>query len=361
MPKHTPLYEVQKKIGGQFVEFAGWEMPVQYTGIVDEHMAVRQNVGIFDVSHMSNVWVKGPDAAKLIGKCTLYNPDKLKIGQAKYSAFPRDDATIIDDTIFMKFEDGFFVVPNAGMNEIVTAWLKKQAQAAGLNVEVTDCSNYYAIIAVQGPKAEALMQNLVATDIRREVFGKFKCAKTKVCGADAILSRTGYTGEDGFEINLANKDAEHVFMTIFENGREYGIRACGLGCRDTLRLEKGMMLAGHEFHGGRTPVEAGIDWAASWDHDFIGKEVMEKQKASGQYPHLVGLKMLTKGIPRNEYEIQKDGKKIGAITSGSMSPILKLGIAMGYVPPEFAKIGEQVDVIIRGKPEKAEIVKMPFV
>ncbi len=361
MLNHTPLYEIQKKLGGQFVEFAGWEMPVQYTGIVDEHMAVRQNVGIFDVSHMSNIWVKGPDAAKLISKCTLYNPDKLKIGQAKYSAFPREDATIVDDTIFMKFEDGFFVVPNAGMNEIVTLWLQQNAKKFGYNADVRDCSKDYAILAVQGPNAEALMQNLVGMDITKALFGKFKCAKTKVCGADAILSRTGYTGEDGFEINIANKDAEHVFMTIFEAGKPFGIRACGLGCRDTLRLEKAMMLAGHEFYGGRTPIEAGIDWAASWDHDFNGKEVMEKQKASGQYAHLVGMKMLTKGIPRNEYEIQKDGKKIGAITSGSISPMLKVGIAMGYVPPEYAKTGEQVDVIIRGKPEKAEIVKMPFV
>lgn len=197
-------------------------------------------------------------------------------------------------------------------------------------------------------------------DIRKEVFGRFKCAKTKVCGADAILSRTGYTGEDGFEINLMANDAKKVFMTIFEKGKEYGIRACGLGCRDTLRLEKGMMLAGHEFHGGRTPVEAGIDWAASWDHDFLGKEIMEMQKASGNYQHLVGMKMLTKGIPRNGYEIQKDGIKIGVVTSGSVSPILKVGIAMGYVPPEYAKVGEQVDIIIRGKQEKAEIVKMPF-
>jgi aminomethyltransferase len=227
-------------------------------------MAVRQNVGIFDVSHMSNLWVKGPDAAKLLSKCTMYNPDKLKIGQAKYSAFPRDDATIIDDTIFMKFEDGFFVVPNAGMNEIITAWLQEQAKRFNFNVEVSDHSKEYAIIAVQGPKAEALMQNFVGMDITKAIFGKFKCAKTKVCGIDAILSRTGYTGEDGFEINLSAKDAENVFMAIFEKGKECGIRACGLGCRDTLRLEKAMMLAGHEFHGGRTPVEAGIDWAASW-------------------------------------------------------------------------------------------------
>jgi aminomethyltransferase len=356
----SPLYAIHKKLGGKFTEFAGFEMPIQYSSILEEHLAVRKTVGLFDVSHMSNAWIIGKDATKLL--CLTTTADATKVGdkQSQYTEILKEDGTIIDDTIFMNLGDKYMIIPNAGMNVIVTKWLNSQAKKYKLDAKVEDVSRDFVILAIQGPKSRETLQKLTNTDLNSIKF--FGCQYTNIAGVDCIISHTGYTGELGFELQInPPKKAEIVFNKILNAGKEFDIKPIGLGARDTLRLEKCFMLAGNEFQGGRTPLEATLGWTVNWDHDFIGKEALLKQKEKSSYEKMTCLICVDKGIPRHGCEIHKEGKKVGIVTSGTLSPCLNVGIAMGYVQPDFRAEGSILDIIVRDKPLKTKVVKPPFV
>jgi len=360
MPLKSPLYEIQEKLGAKFTEFAGYEMPLQYSSIREEHLTVRRSVGLFDVTHMSNVWITGKDAVKLLSLTTVADATKVMDKQSQYTEILKEDGTIIDDTIFMKLGDKYMMIPNAGMNVIVTKWLNEQAKKHKLDAKAEDVSKDFVILAVQGPKSKDTLQKLTDVDINSVKF--FGCQYIDIAGASCIISHTGYTGELGFELQITpTKKAEAVFNKILDAGKEFGIKPIGLGARDTLRLEKCFMLAGNEFHGGRTPLEATLGWTINWDHDFIGKAALLKQKEQGTFDRMTCLVCVDKGVPRHGCEIQKDGKKVGVVTSGTLSPCLNVGIAMGYVRHDLRAEGNILDIIVRDKPLKAKVVKPPFV
>ncbi len=356
----SPLYSIHKKLGARFIEFAGFEMPIQYTSIKDEHLTVRKTVGLFDVSHMSNVWITGKDAEKLISLTTVEDASRIGDCMSQYTAILRDDGTVIDDTIFMHLGNKYMIIPNAGMAENVTQWLNKKAEENDICATAENVSKDYVILAIQGPNSRDTIQKL--TDIDLKTVGFFGCRYIDIAGINCIISHTGYTGELGFELQITPTDlAEEVFRKILDAGKEYGIKPIGLGARDTLRLEKSFILAGNEFKGGRTPLEAVMSWTINWDHKFIGKEALLKQKEKGDYERLTNLICIEKGIPRPNYEIKKEGKKVGIVTSGTLSPCLDAGIAMGYVHPDFREKDSILEIIIRDKPVKAKVVKPPIV
>ncbi|MFO7677633.1 MAG: glycine cleavage system aminomethyltransferase GcvT [Thermoplasmatota archaeon] len=360
MAKKSPLFDIHKNIGAKFTEFSGFEMPIQYSSIKEEHLAVRKNVGLFDVSHMSNVWISGPDAEKLISLTTFEDASRIPDKKSQYTAFLREDGTIIDDTIFLHLDDKYMIIPNAGMDGIVTKWLQDKSKEYNLNTDIKNVSDKYVILAVQGPKSRDTLQKLTNTDLNEVKF--FGCQYIDIAGVNCIISHTGYTGELGFEIQITpTEKAKEVFLKILKAGEEFSIKPIGLGARDTLRLEKGFLLAGNEFHGGRTPLEAVLSWAINWDHDFIGKKALLKQKEQGTYQRLTSFILKEKGIPRHGCSIESEGKQVGIITSGTLSPCLNTGIAMGYVDPEFRDKGRQLDIIIRDKPIKAKVVRPPIV
>lgn len=360
MVKRSPLYALQKKLGAKFTEFAGFEMPIQYSSIKDEHLIVRRKVGIFDVSHMSNVWITGDGADDLISLTTVEDASRIGDKKSQYTAILRENGTVIDDTIFMHLDDRYMIIPNAGMDKIVTDWLNKKAEEHNIDSKAENVSDKYVILAIQGPKSREVLQKLTDVDLKN--VGFFNCQYIDIAGINCIISHTGYTGELGFELQISPANfAEKVFNKIFEAGNEFGIKPIGLGARDTLRLEKGFILAGNEFAGGRTPLEATMSWTINWDHDFIGKKALIKQKEKGDYERLTCLICADKGIPRNGCEIQKDGKKVGMVTSGSLSPCLNAGIAMGYCHPNYREKDLVLDIMIRNKPVKARVVKPPMV
>jgi len=360
MVKRSPLHAIHKELGATFTEFAGFEMPLQYSSIREEHLAVRTSVGLFDVSHMSNVWITGPDAERLLSLTTLEDAHRIGDKKSQYTAFLREDGTIIDDTIFMHLGEKYMVIPNAGMDKTVTDWLNKQAKTHKLHASADNVSDEYVILAVQGPRSQDTLQKL--TDIDLKTVGFFGCTYATVADVDCIISHTGYTGELGFEIQIHPKEyAESVYRKIIEAGREYSIKPIGLGARDTLRLEKCFLLAGNEFEGGRTPLEALLSWAINWEHDFIGKDSLLEQKQKGTYRRLTCLECIEKGIPRHGCEVRKDDSVVGVVSSGSLSPCLNKGIAMAYVDKEYRDIDTFLDIYVRGKPMKAKIIKSPFV
>ena len=361
MVQKSPLYDIHKKLGAKFTEFAGFEMPIQYSSIKDEHIAVRKTVGLFDVSHMSNVWITGKDAEKLISLTTVEDASKIGIGKSQYTEILREDGTVIDDTIFMHIqEEKYMMIPNAGMAETVTDWLNKIAEGNELCASAENVSKEFTILALQGPKSRDTLQKLTKTDLK--TIGFFACQYIDIAGTNCIISHTGYTGELGFELQITPAEkAKEIFNKLFEAGKEFDIKPVGLGARDTLRLEKCFILAGNEFEGGRTPLEATLGWTVNWDHNFIGKDALVKQKEKGDFERLTKLECIDKGIPRHGCIVQKNGKKVGKITSGTLSPCLGIGIAMAYVHPDYRTVGDELDIIIRDKPVKAKVVKPPFV
>lgn len=360
MPIKSPLHELHEQLGAKFTEFAGHYMPLYYTSIRDEHLAVRKSVGVFDVSHMSNVWVKGRDAEKLLTLTTVEDASRIEEFRGQYTAILRDDGTIIDDTIFLHLPGKYMLIPNAGMNKVVTKWLNEKAKGFSLDAKAEDVSREFVILAVQGPRSRETLQKLTSFDLSSlKLFG---CTVDEVAGVECIVSRTGYTGELGYELQITPSDkAFDVFMKILDAGKEFGIKPVGLGARDTLRLEKCFALAGNEFEGGRTPLEANLSFIVNWDHDFIGKKALLKQKEEGGFERLTYLRCLEKGVPRHGCDVEKDGKVVGRVSSGTLSPCLNVGVAMAYVKPDYRKIGDALDVVIRGRRVKAEIVKPPFV
>jgi len=352
----VPLHELHAGLGARFVEFAGFEMPVQYSSILEEHAAVRTRAGLFDVSHMSNLWVRGEGAGELLSQTVGTNPERVKTGRASYTTAMRDDGTIIDDLIYYRFgDDEYHVVPNAGMNKILTSWFTAHA---GGDVQVEDASREYCIFALQGPRARDVLRRVMpeAADVKRFGFHELRFGKRK-----GFVSGTGYTGEDGVEIVVPNAEGAELFPRILREGKSEGLIPVGLGARDTLRLEKGYCLASHEFAGGRTPLEASLEWTVHWDHDFVGKTALEEQKQRGVYEHLVGLTLEDAGIARQGHAIVDGSQPIGAVTSGTMSPTLHKGIALGYVPRDYAEPGRSLGVDIRGRRVGARVSKTPFV
>ena len=353
-PLRTALYDTHAAVGATFVPFAGYEMPVHYGSIKEEHFAVRQGVGLFDVSHMSNLWVTGPGAAAALAKVTPSDPTALPVGTGKYTVLLNADGTILDDTIyFHAAQDRFYVIPNAGMNEAAARHIRAHASQA--SVEVEDVTATTSIFALQGPKAR---DTLLAAAPGAALPKFHHITEIDVGGVRCMVSGTGYTGEKGVELYLPARDSKKAWDAIMAAGKAFGIRPIGLGARDTLRLEKGYCLAGNEFAGGRTPIEAGLGWTMDWNGDFLGKARLLEQKESGDHDSLVGLRQ-EKGIPRHGYPIEKSGTRIGEVTSGTLSPTLNVGIALGYV--RGAKEGESVDVVVRDRPQAAVVVKTPFV
>lgn len=357
--KKTPLNDVHRASGGKMVDFGGWDMPVQYTaGVIAEHLATREKAGLFDVSHMGEIWVEGEDAIKFVNRITTNDVTKLVDGQAHYSALTNETGGVVDDLLVYRFdEDKLLLVVNAGTTDKDWEWITSRLN--GENVTLTNASADYCQIAIQGPRALEIAQKF--TDVNLSEIKYYHFTAGTFDGVDAIISRTGYTGEDGFEI-YANKDhAVKLWNDFIEAGAEFGILPCGLAARNTLRLESAMSLYGHELSDEISPLEAGLGWICKINKgDFIGREHLVKLKENGLNRKLVGFEMIDKGIARDEMDVYINDEKVGIVTSGSPAPFLKKNIGLAFVPAEFAKIGQEIKIDVRGKHLAAVIVPTPF-
>jgi aminomethyltransferase len=353
----TPLNTVHRRLGAKMVDFGGWDMPVQYSGILDEHHAVRKSVGLFDVSHMGEIEIHGPEAFALTDYVSTNAVAKLKIGQAQYSGLLYDHGGFVDDILVHKVaDDHYFICVNASNQDKDHEYI---AAANRHNAKVEFAGDRYAQLAIQGPRGPATLQKLTATDLTAIQYYHF--ADGMVSGTPARIARTGYTGEDGFEIYVAPEEAERIWDEIMSAGQEFGIKPCGLGARNTLRLEAKMALYGHEIHASITPLEADLAWIAKLDKgDFIGKTALAKQKEQGVTRKLVGFEMTGRGIGRDGYEVYLDGAPAGWVTSGGPSPTLNKNIGLCYLPTDRAKPGQQIQIMIRNQPVEAITVPTPF-
>lgn len=358
--KYTKLNSIHKQLNAKLVEFAGFEMPVYYTSIVEEHMAVRNSVGMFDVSHMGEIIIKGSDALKFVQNITTNDASKLKPGKAQYSAMCYENGGIIDDLLVYKLEDGFMLVVNASNKDKDFDWMKKNID--NLQVELIDKSDDITLIAVQGPKSAETLKSLVDFDILELKYYSFR--EGKILDTDAIISRTGYTGELGFEIYFEGDEetAVKIWNAILESGKEFGIKCCGLGARDSLRLEMGYCLYGNDIDENTNPLEAGLGWITKFDKEFfIGKDALLKIKEEGLKRQLKGFELLDKGIPRHGNEIYYEDKKIGFVTSGTQSPVLNKPIGLGYFEVNTINDYDIFEIDNRGKRLKAKLTKVPFI
>jgi aminomethyltransferase len=354
--KKTALYDIHASFGAKLVEFAGFWMPVQYRGIIDEHRTVRSSVGVFDVSHMGEFEFRGKAAGEFLQRVTINDVSKLAEYQAQYSALCYPDGGIVDDVIVYRWPDHYMMVVNASNIEKDFAWLSQHATS---NVGLIDRSDAYSLLAVQGRNAQATLQKITKFNLTEMKYYWF--AAGEIAGAPAFISRTGYTGEDGFEVGFAPEHSEKVWRAIFEAGEEFGIEPIGLGARDTLRLEMKYCLYGNDIDQTTNPLEAGLGWITKLDKgEFIGREAMAKMKAAGIPRKLVGFEMEGKSIARHGYPILQDGAPIGRVTSGTFSPSLEKSIGMGYVASEHAAAGAELMIDIRGRAAKAKVVKTPF-
>ena len=359
MARKTPLYDEHVRLGGKIVDFAGWEMPVQYTGVIDEHLAVRKAAGLFDVSHMGQIEVSGPGAEALIQSLTTNDVKKMTDGRAQYSIFCNEGGTVIDDIIVYRFlPTRYIIVVNASNAAKDFAWVKKHERP---DARVTDLSDSFALIAFQGPKAAEILQGL--TDLDLTTIGTYWHKTGTVAGKrHVIVARTGYTGEDGFELFSTPGDAPAIWQALLERGKPHGVKPAGLGARDTLRLEMKYSLYGHEITEETNPIEAGLGWVVKLDtpDDFVGKTAILEAKRRGLTRKLAGFKMADRGIPRQGYPIVVGGKAVGIVTSGTMSPSLDTAIGIGYVPAGQEKIGTRISIDIRGQAREAIVVETPF-
>lgn len=355
--KATPLNAVHRQIGARMVPFGGWDMPVQYSGILEEHRAVRGTAGLFDISHMGEIEFRGPDALAAVQRLVTSDASKLAIGQVQYAALCYENGTFVDDlTVYKLAADHFMFTVNASNIEKDYQWIT--AHVVG-NVEVRNISDQTALLALQGPKALEILRKLTPVDLSQIRYYWFQ--RGNVLDADALISRTGYTGEDGFEIYLVPDKAEPLWRRLLEEGRAFGLLPVGLGARDTLRLEAKMALYGNDIDDAHTVLEADLGWIVKFDKgEFIGRAALEKQKAAGLTRKLVGFEMVGRGIGRAHYKIVRNGKEIGEVTSGAPSPTLGKNIGLGYVVIEHATIGTDVGILIRGEPVPAKIVPTPF-
>ncbi|QGQ47197.1 glycine cleavage system aminomethyltransferase GcvT [Metabacillus sediminilitoris] len=357
--KRTPLYEVYKNYGAKTIDFGGWDLPVQFSSIKAEHEAVRHHAGLFDVSHMGEVEVLGEGSLAFLQKIATNDVSLLKDGGAQYTAMCYEDGGTVDDLlIYKKADNNYLLVINASNIEKDVEWLCSHVFG---DVTVRNISNEIAQLALQGPLADKILQSLTDTDLSEIKFFKFKDA-VKVAGVNSLVSRTGYTGEDGFEIYCASEDAKLLWVKILEAGKEDGVLPCGLGARDTLRFEANLPLYGQELSKDITPIEAGIGFAVkpNKEADFIGKAVLKEQKEKGPERKLVGIELIDKGIPRHGYEVFVDGEQIGFVTTGTQSPTLKKNIGVALLKADFTDLGTEVEVQIRKKRLKAVVVATPF-
>lgn len=356
----TAFNQIHKQLGAKMVEFAGFEMPIEYSGIKDEHMTVREAVGVFDVSHMGEFWVKGPNALELVQRITTNDVSKLTIGQAQYSCFPNGKGGIVDDLLVYFYEpEKYMLVVNAANIDKDWNWIVSQNINGAI---LENASPAISQLAIQGPKACATLQKLTSINLSEIKYYTFVTGT--IAGFDhVIISATGYTGSGGFELYFRNEIAEQMWKTIFEAGAEFGIKPIGLAARDTLRLEMGYCLYGNDIDDTTSPIEAGLCWITKFNgHQFIDKDFLLMQKQEGVERKLRGFEMIDRGIPRHDYELtDKDGNLIGRVTSGTMSPVLNIGIGMAYVHKAYSAIGTEVFLNVRGKSLKARIVKMPFI
>lgn len=357
--KKTPLYERHQALGGKMIEFGGWMMPVEYTGIIEEHESVRQNAGLFDVSHMGELHVTGREAERYIQKLVTNSIEGAAAGRCIYSPMCYPDGGVVDDLLIYKNSgEDYWIVVNASNIDKDFAWFTQNV--GNDKVKVENISDQIAQIAIQGPKAEKILQSLTDTELSLLKFYRFENDVT-VCGEKALVSRTGYTGEDGFEIYLAADHAPAVWDQLLAAGKADGLVPVGLGARDTLRFEVALPLYGHELSQTITPLQAGLDkFVKLGKTDFIGRDELLKQQAVGLQQKVVGFEMVGRGIARNSYEISKDGKKIGFVTTGNYSPSLKKNLGLALIDTAFAPVGTHFDVMIRNRAVEAVVVPVPF-
>ncbi len=357
MLQKTSLNEVHRASGAKMVDFGGWDMPVQYSGLVDEHNTVRRAVGLFDVSHMGEIEIRGPEAEKLTDYATTNSVSKLRLGQAHYSGLLYDHGGFVDDILVHKVAgDHYFICVNASNQEKDFAHLQS-VNKFDATVEFT--SHRYAQLAIQGPRAMATLQKLTPVDLTQIKYYWF--TDGTVSGVPARIAHTGYTGEDGFEIYIEPAEAPRIWNEILEAGAEFGIKPCGLGARNTLRLESKMALYGHEIHASISPLEADLGWIVKLEKgDFVGRDALAKQKQNGLARRLAGFEMTGRGIGRDGYEVMIDGVPAGWVTSGSPSPTLNRNIGLCYLPFDRAQAGQKIQVIVRNQPVDAVVVDTPF-
>jgi aminomethyltransferase len=357
--KQIPLNDLHAKLGGKMVPFAGFNMPVRYSSDIEEHMTVRNGVGVFDVSHMGEFTVKGPHALDLIQRVTSNDASKLIDGQAQYSCLPNENGGIVDDLIVYKIKDNdYLIVVNASNIEKDWNWISKFNTKGA---EMKNISDDICLFAVQGPKAVDVLQTLTKTDLRSIKYYHF--AIGEFAGVPNVtMSNTGYTGAGGFEIYVNKQYAEKIWNKIFEAGKNENIKPIGLGARDTLRLEMGFCLYGNDIDDTTSPLEAGLGWITKFTKEFTNSAQLKKQKEEGVKKKLVGFKMIDKGIPRHDYQIKDgNGQVIGKVTSGTQSPLLSLGIGLGYVTTQHANPGSEIFIDVRGKSLKAQVSKLPLI
>jgi aminomethyltransferase len=357
--KKVPLNDVHERLGAKMVPFAGFNMPVRYSSDIEEHMTVRNGVGVFDVSHMGEFRIEGQQALDLIQRVTSNDASKLADGQAQYSCLPNNNGGIVDDLLVYKIRDNeYMLVVNASNIEKDWNWISRFNTSGAVMKNISD---ELCLFAVQGPKAKGVLQSL--TPVKLDGIPYYHFAIGSFAGTpDVIISNTGYTGAGGFEIYVGNKSAEKVWNAIFAAGASENIKPIGLGARDTLRLEMGFCLYGNDIDDATSPLEAGLGWITKFTKEFNNAAALKAQKEKGVGRKLVGFKMIDKGIPRHDYPINDaDGKNIGKVTSGTMSPVLGVGIGMGYVAASHAQPGADVFVEVRGKNLKAQIQKLPFI
>jgi aminomethyltransferase len=358
MLKRTPLYEAHVSIGARMVDFAGWEMPVQYTGPIPEHMAVRTAAGLFDVSHMGEFEVTGAGSLDLIQRVTTNDVSRLEDNQAQYSTLTNRQGGVIDDLLVYRISSEYFLlVVNAGTTDKDLEWIREHADSD--DVEVHDTSAAYALLALQGPRAERILQGL--TDHMLDRIPYYWSQKVKVDGIECRVSRTGYTGEDGFEIFCDPAHALHLWNRLLVTGHELGIVPCGLAARNTTRLEAAFRLYGHDMDESTTPLEAGLGWIVKLSKgDFIGREALERQKREGLKRKLVGFEVLDRAPARDGYPIVIGGQEVGRVTSGSPAPFLSKNIGLAYLPIEHCGVGTDISIAIRGREVPARVVETPF-
>jgi len=360
--KQLHLAQVHRSLGAEFMPFAGWEMPIKYTSVAEEHLAVRNAVGLFDVSHMGEFRVTGEGATAFLQHVTSNDISKLKTGSAHYSTILNKRGGTKDDVLVYHLgEREFMIVCNAANVEKISTWL---TQHAGKEVVLKDITMSTILLALQGPRAQEVLQQLTGFELSQ--LKRFKVAPMEVAGVQVLVSRSGYTGEDGFELFITDEPASNpirgkkLYDSLMQAGKKFGIKPCGLGARDTTRLEAGMCLYGHELTEQITPLEARIDFVVKFEKgEFIGRERLLEQKTAGLKRARIGLRMLEAGVPREGYKLFRDGREVGFVSSGTFSPLLKVGIAMGYATPGL-ELGERISVEIRGKPRSAEVVDWPF-
>ena len=354
----TPLHARHRASNARMVPFAGWEMPVEYSSISEEHLAVRTRAGIFDVSHMGEIEIAGKNALAAVQYVTANDAARLAVGQIQYSALLTPEGTFIDDVLVYRMAAShFLIVANASSVQKDFAWITEQIKSIG-DAAAVNTSSRYALIALQGPASEGVLQPLTGVELNELAYYHFGYGE--VAGARVTISRTGYTGEDGFEIFVPPNMADTVWQALLESGRSADVIPCGLGARDTLRLEAAMRLFGNDMDESTTALEAGLGWIVGWDKEFIGRSSLREQKAQGLSRKLVGFEMIDRGIARHGHQVVNGDRPIGVVTSGTQTPFLKKAIGMAYVPADLAAPGTDLSIDIRGRAARARVVPLPF-